>query len=93
MQSRDIGADCHGGGPINTVEFSDDGSFFASGGGDGRVLLWPTEKVIEGKSIKTTTEMTTKHESFIHCIAVGPDNGRLFSGGEDDQLLIYDIKT
>ena len=36
-------------GAVNSVEFSDDGSLFTSGGSDGRVLLWPTSKALDEK--------------------------------------------
>lgn len=56
---------------VNVIEFSDDGSLFVSGGDDdGRVLLWPTNKAIDLKWKPQATEMETKHEDYIWCLAL-----------------------
>ena len=78
---------------VNVFEFSDDGSFFVSGGVDGRVLLWPTDKALDNQWNPKPTEMSTKHEEYIACLAISPDNGRIFSGSEDRKIVIYDAKT
>lgn len=78
---------------VKAVEFSDDGSWFASGGEDFRVLLWPTDKVNDLKWKSKAEEMETKHADAIYCLAVSPNNDRIFSGGRDDKLLIHDIDT
>jgi len=80
-------------GGVNAIEFSDDGSLFASGGYDGRVLLWSTSRALDGKWTPKPTEMETKHNRLICCLAITPDNERLFSGGLDEQILIYNIST
>ena len=83
----------HGKGSIDVVEFSDDGSLFVSGGRDGRVLLWPTSKAVDEKWDPEPTEMKTKHDYSIWCLAISPDNRRIFSGSGDNKLLIHDVKT
>ena len=76
------------------VEFSDDGSLFVSGGDDdGRVLMWPTSKAVDLKWKPEATEMETKHEDYIWCMAMSSDNQRIFSGGRDSKVLIHDADT
>ena len=89
----------HGKGSIDVVEFSDDGSLFASGGEDGRVLLWPTNKAIDLEWIPEPTAMetvvTADEEVYpsVLCLTVSPDNQRIFSGSRDNNLLIHDSIT
>ena len=79
---------------VNAVEFSDDGSFFVSGGDDGRVVLWPKDKVIDKQWAPEATAMDTKHGGIAFSLAVSPDNERILSGGiKDKKLLIHDVKT
>ena len=79
--------------PINVVEFSDNGSLFVSGGADGRILLWPTSKAVDENWNPEPTEMKTKHKEYICCLAISPDNRRIFSGSGDNKLLIHDVQT
>ena len=80
-------------GGVYAVEFSDDGSLFASGGYDDRVLLWSTSKSVDEKCTPNPTAMETKHDSAIWCLAMSPDNERLFSGGLDGKLLVHSTNT
>jgi len=47
LRCRDLASRFHSDRSVNAVVFSDDDSFFVSGGEDGRVLLWPTSKAID----------------------------------------------
>ena len=76
---------------VYAVEFSDDGTLFASGGYDGRVLLWPTSRALDEKWTPSPTAMETEHNRLIWCLAMSPDNERLFSG--DNTILIHSINT
>ena len=78
---------------VNVIEFSDDGSFFVSGGDDGRVLLWSTDRAMDEHWKPKATEMGSKHKNYIFCLAVSPDNNRIYSGGKDDNAFIHDAKT
>ena len=78
---------------INVLEFSNDRSLFVSGGDDGRVLLWPTSKKVDEKWKPKPTEMETKHQNPIYCLAINPDNRRIFSGSRDRKLLLHDVET
>ena len=91
LKSRDLVGQ-HGGLAVDAIEFSDDGSFFVSGGDDGRVLLWPTDKAIDPKWEPQPTAINTNHR-IVTCLAVSPDNGLILSGGFDNNLNIHNVKT
>ena len=78
---------------INVVEFSNDGSLFVSGGDGGRILLWPTSKAVDKNWKPKPTAIETEHEKPIWCLAISPDNRRIFSGSRDNKLLIQDVQT
>lgn len=60
------------------------------GGDDRRVLLWQVEKSIGGKS---PTAMEKQHQSNIFCLGFNGDNTKIFSGGNDDTVIVHDLKT
>ena len=73
------------------VAFSDDGSFLVSGRKDERLLLWPiSSEILEGQENPKPTEMELNNKHIIHCLAVSPDNGRIFSGGFSSNVVVYD---
>ena len=80
---------------IYAIEFSDDGSFLASGGCDEIVRLWPDLKSTENEDHHIVPiEIETRHESPVFSLAISPDNNRLFSGGyEDGKIFIHNIQT
>ena len=96
LRSRDLIGQ-HNGKPIYITEFSDDGSWFVSGGRDGRVLLWPTIKGIKALDDKLTPKATEikdpKNNDSIFCLAMSPDNGKIFSASKYGKLLINDAMT
>ena len=75
-------------GAIYSMEFSDDGTFLVSGGDDKTVLVWSLD---QGGWI--STEMKAKHENEVMCLAISPDNRRIFSGGYDKKVLVHDTNT
>ena len=89
----------HYGRAVTVVEFSDDSSLFVSGGRDGRVLLWPTNKATDDKWTPKPIAMDTivNSDEEVHpsvlCLSMSPDNRRIFSGGRDNNLLIHDANT
>ena len=86
---------------MTVVEFSDDSSLFVSGGDDGRVLLWPTNKAIDLEWIPEPIAMETvaaiaddeEDKPSVLCLAVSPDNQRIFSGSDGNKLSSNDSIT
>ena len=91
FQSRDLPGHT---GNIYTMEFSGDGRFLVSGGGDKSVRLWSLSQGTEGvDSPSKGHQMKTKHDNFVFCVAISSNNSRTFSGGDDSKVLIHDAKT
>lgn len=78
-------------GCVNAIEFSTEGELLVSGGDDRRVLLWCLTQSIYDKGYPTSMKKT--HNSNIFCVAFDSKNKRIFSGGNDDQVIIHDIKS
>ncbi|KZS20357.1 Serine/threonine-protein phosphatase [Daphnia magna] len=80
-------------GCVNAVEFSEDGTIFASGGDDRRVLLWSISETLDNHSQNKPVAMEAEHGSNVFCLAISVDNERIFSGGNDLQTIIHDTKS
>jgi WD repeat-containing protein 22 len=80
-------------GAVDAIEFSDDGMFFVSGGQDRRVLLWNISEVFSNKKIPEPIVMAMEHENSLFCLAVSPDNDRIFSGGKERNVYVHDPIT
>ncbi|XP_075223771.1 DDB1- and CUL4-associated factor 5 [Lycorma delicatula] len=78
-------------GCVNAIEFLNGGQFLASGGDDRRVLLWNVQEALQG--VGTPKAMRAQHVSNIFCIGYDSRNTRLFSAGNDDQVIVHDIQT
>lgn len=61
------------------------------GGDDRRVLLWTLAEAVHGKC--TPFAMQTSHVSNIFCLGFDSTNSKIFSGGNDDQVIIHDTRT
>ena len=59
----------------------------ASGGDDRRVLLWPLDKTITGQG--EPVAMVAEHRSNIFCLGFDTGTTRLYSGGNDEQVSIF----
>ncbi|CAG9762135.1 unnamed protein product [Ceutorhynchus assimilis] len=87
-------------GCVNAIEFSQNGEYLVSGGDDRRVLLWKIpEAVYEGNCISCSRNipeglapiiMKKTHNSNIFCVAFSSKHTRIFSGGNDDQVIIHE---
>ncbi len=78
---------------VNDIQFSDDGSFIVSGGDDKRILFWPTKEAIRHNRRNVEPTELGVYRGSILCLAVSPDNGRVFSGDDNGNVRIYDIQT
>ncbi|CAH1791672.1 unnamed protein product, partial [Owenia fusiformis] len=78
-------------GCVNAIEFSNHGGeLICSGGDDRRVLLWHSESALSRHKAKV---MKGEHHSNIFCIAFNNDNTNVFSGGNDEQVIVHDATT
>ena len=79
-------------GCVNALSFSNCGTYLASGGDDRRILIWDVSQALDQRP-KSRKIMKATHESNIFCIDFDCGNRKLFSGGNDEKLLIHDLKT
>ncbi|KAJ7988745.1 hypothetical protein DPEC_G00312410 [Dallia pectoralis] len=79
-------------GCVNAIEFSNNGGdYLVSGGDDRRVLLWNMEKALHARSAKPL-KLKGEHLSNIFCLAFDSTNTRVFSGGNDEQVILHDVE-
>ncbi|XP_056327016.1 DDB1- and CUL4-associated factor 5 [Danio aesculapii] len=78
-------------GCVNAIEFSNNGGqWLVSGGDDRRVLLWHMEKAIHSRA--KPMKLKGEHLSNIFCLAFDSTNKRVFSGGNDEQVILHDVE-
>ncbi|XP_053641546.1 DDB1- and CUL4-associated factor 5 isoform X3 [Cherax quadricarinatus] len=78
-------------GCVNAIEFSKEGDLLVSGGDDRRVLLWNVDKALSGNHRPRT--MKGEHNSNIFCLSFDSCNAKIFSAGNDEQVIVHDLKT
>ncbi|XP_043554031.1 DDB1- and CUL4-associated factor 5 [Chiloscyllium plagiosum] len=79
-------------GCVNAIEFSSGaGELLVSGGDDRRVLLWHVDKAIHSKA--KPVQLKGEHLSNIFCLAFDSTNTHLFSGGNDEQVIVHDVES
>lgn len=61
------------------------------GGDDRRVLLWKVDQAIQG--LGEPMAMKAQHNSNIFCLGYDSSNSKIFSAGNDDQVIVHDLKT
>ncbi|XP_017112871.1 U3 small nucleolar RNA-associated protein 15 homolog [Drosophila elegans] len=74
------------GAPVESMLFLPNGSIFVSAGGS-QVRVWD---LISGCRLLT---MMSQHHKTVTCLRLGSDGRRLFSGGLDRHVKIYDVST
>ncbi|KAM7403545.1 hypothetical protein PAMA_004142 [Pampus argenteus] len=78
-------------GCVNAIEFSNNGGeWLVSGGDDRRVLLWHMEQAIHARS--KPVKLKGEHLSNIFCLAFDSTNKKVFSGGNDEQVILHDVE-
>lgn len=78
-------------GCVNAIEFSNGGDFLASGGDDKRILIWNVEKAIAG--VEKPRVLDSEHTSNVFCLGFDRFNRKVFSGGNDDLVIVHDNET
>ncbi|XP_037081356.1 DDB1- and CUL4-associated factor 5-like [Pollicipes pollicipes] len=79
-------------GCINAIEFSASGALMASGGDDRRVLVWDVARTLSGGR-HPVVPMVSQHLSNIFCLAFDAAERRVFSAGNDKQVIVHDLAT
>ncbi|HEX4301297.1 MAG TPA: TIR domain-containing protein [Rhizomicrobium sp.] len=74
-------------GQVTALAFSADGRFFASGGVDRRVRLWPAR---QGPSF-TPSPALLGHNADITALAFAPSGEMLVSGASDGELRVWNV--
>ena len=85
---------------MNAMVLSNDESFIVVGGryqGNENVVTWKTSDAF---GIQSELKSTVVHfgcsdlcqMKAIWCVAISPDNGRIFSGGFSKRVLIHDVQ-
>ena len=64
---------------------------FVSGGDDRRVLIWNVEQAVHG--VCKPAAMRAQHISNIFCLGFDSTNSKVFSAGNDDQVIVHDART
>ncbi|XP_077416234.1 DDB1- and CUL4-associated factor 5 [Vanacampus margaritifer] len=78
-------------GCVNAIEFSNNGGeWLVSGGDDRRVLLWHMEEALHARS--KPLKLKGEHLSNIFCLAFDSSNTKVFSGGNDEQVILHDVE-
>ncbi|XP_068222264.1 DDB1- and CUL4-associated factor 5 isoform X2 [Palaemon carinicauda] len=78
-------------GCVNAIEFSASGDLLVSGGDDRRVLLWNIDGVLSEN--RPPQAMKGEHNSNIFCLSFDSCNSKIFSAGNDEQVIVHDLKT
>lgn len=65
--------------------------FHKLGGDDRRLLFWNLDKAMLGQG--APVQMKKQHESNIFCLGYDNSNRKIFSGGNDDTVIVHDIET
>jgi WD40 repeat protein len=71
---------------VNSLAFSSDSRYLASGSGDFTVRIW---KIATQKMLHTLNG----HSDVVYALAYLPDNRKLVSGAYDNTLILWDTKT
>ncbi|XP_020807137.1 U3 small nucleolar RNA-associated protein 15 homolog [Drosophila serrata] len=85
-QEMPVQHDLDHGAPVESLVFLPNGGVFVSAGGT-QIRVWD---MINGCRLLT---MMSQHHKTVTCLSLGSDGRRLFSGGLDRHVKIYDVST
>ena len=71
-------------GQVLCLAFSQDGTFLAAGGSDGKVLIYNMKTKEPARTIDA-------HKGAVNCLAFDPDGRWLASGGKDKTVNLWDL--
>ena len=71
---------------VETITFSPDGKYMASGSGDNTVKIWEVES---GRELRTLSG----HTDTVLSIAFSPDGKHIVSGSDDNSVQIWDVES
>ncbi len=71
---------------IMSLAFSPKGNIMASGGKDGKIILWDVSKLCQ-----LPDQLPQIHKGWVTSVAFTPDGNILASGGKDGKICFYDL--
>jgi len=75
---------------VNSVRYNKDGSLFASGGADGKVVLY---EGTEGEKVGELVDGTNAHSGGVFALSWSPDGQQLASVSGDKTLKIWNVSS
>uniref|UniRef100_A0AC34PV90 Actin interacting protein 1 n=1 Tax=Panagrolaimus sp. JU765 TaxID=591449 RepID=A0AC34PV90_9BILA len=78
----------HHGRFVNSVRYNKDGSLFASGGADGKVILY---EGVEGEKVAELVDDKAAHAGGVFALSWSPDGKQLATVSGDKTLKIWDV--
>ncbi|XP_045776889.1 DDB1- and CUL4-associated factor 5 isoform X2 [Maniola jurtina] len=81
---------CHFG-CVNAIEFSSNGELLISGGDDRRVMVWQFGQALIDRG--NPEPMKALHSSNIFCLGITTDSQKIYSGGNDDIVIVHDVES
>ena len=71
-------------------KFIESSSFLPTAGDDRRILLWNFGESVCDTMNKGPAVMEAEHSSNVFCLALNSNSTQIFSGGNDEQVIIHD---